>query len=84
MLDSRESTEFKKVEKAEVLNILFALVINSKASCSPDTQPLELEDGDEKQNETPTNQVEVASDLLHHLHICKSMGPDGIHLRARK
>ncbi|KFP61258.1 hypothetical protein N322_02993, partial [Cariama cristata] len=30
----------------------------------------------------PIIQAEIVSDLLHHLDICKSMGPDGIHPRV--
>ncbi|KFQ72658.1 RNA-directed DNA polymerase from mobile element jockey, partial [Phaethon lepturus] len=45
------------------------------------TQPPELEDKGGKQNEAPTIQREMVSDLLHHLDTHKSMGPDGIHPR---
>ncbi|KAK4826010.1 hypothetical protein QYF61_003783 [Mycteria americana] len=46
------------------------------------TQPPELEDRDGEQNEAPVIQWEMVSDLLHHLDIDKSMGPDGIHTRV--
>ena len=48
-------------------------------NCSWDTQPAELEDRDEEQNETPIIQGEMVSYLLHHLDTHNSMGPDGIH-----
>ncbi|KFV59125.1 hypothetical protein N328_09357, partial [Gavia stellata] len=38
--------------------------------------------GDGEQNEAPTTQGEMVSDLLHHLDTHKSMGPDGIHPRV--
>ncbi|KFP67443.1 hypothetical protein N322_10156, partial [Cariama cristata] len=38
--------------------------------------------GDGEQNEAPIIQGEMVSDLLHHLDIHKSMGPDGIHPRV--
>ncbi|KAK4830653.1 hypothetical protein QYF61_012533 [Mycteria americana] len=60
----------------------FCLVFNSKTSCSPGTQPPELEDRDGEQNEAPIIQGEMVSDLLHHLDTHKSMGPDGIHPRV--
>ena len=69
-------------EKAEVLNAAFASVFNGKTSCSWGIQPPELEDRDREQNEAPIFQGEMVSDLLHHLDIHKSMGPDGIHLRV--
>ncbi|KFQ85762.1 hypothetical protein N337_01423, partial [Phoenicopterus ruber ruber] len=40
--------------------------------------------GDEEQNEAPIIQGEIVSDLLYHLDIHKSMGPDGIHPRVMK
>ncbi|GAB0209834.1 hypothetical protein GRJ2_003449100 [Grus japonensis] len=58
--------------------------IERKTSCSPGTQPPELEDRDGEQNEAPIIQGEMASDLLHHLDTHKSMGPDGIHTRVQR
>jgi len=45
----------KDEEKAEVVNAYFVSVLNSKTSCSQDTQPAELEDRDGEQNEAPRN-----------------------------
>jgi len=68
------------VTKAEVLNAFFALVFNSKTSCSLDTQPPDLED--REQNEALIIQGEMASNLLHHLDTHKPMGTHGIHPRV--
>ncbi|KAK4811142.1 LOW QUALITY PROTEIN: hypothetical protein QYF61_019773 [Mycteria americana] len=82
LLDAGGNIVTKDEEKAEVLNAFFASVFNSKTSCSPDTQPPELEDRDGEENEAPIIQGEMVSDLLHHLDTHKSMGPDGIHPRV--
>ncbi|KAK4815791.1 hypothetical protein QYF61_007231 [Mycteria americana] len=84
LLDERGNTVTKDEEKAEVLNAFFASVFNSTANCSLGTQPLELEDRDGDQNGAPIIQGEMVSDLLHHLDIHKSMGPDEIHPRVLK
>ncbi|KAK4810452.1 hypothetical protein QYF61_004232 [Mycteria americana] len=84
LVDGGGNTVTKDEEKAEVLNAAFASVFNSRANCSLGTQPLELEDRDGDQNGAPIIQGEMVSDLLHHLDIHKSMGPDGIHLRVLK
>ncbi|KAK4806516.1 hypothetical protein QYF61_021352 [Mycteria americana] len=62
--------------------VSLASVFNSKTSCSPGTQPPELEDRDAEQNEAPIIQGEMVSDLLHHIDKHRSMGPDGIHPRV--
>ena len=36
------------------------------------------------ENNPPAIQEEIVSDLLHHIDIHKSMGPDGLHLRVLK
>ncbi|KAK4832555.1 LOW QUALITY PROTEIN: hypothetical protein QYF61_024055 [Mycteria americana] len=52
-----------------------------KSSCSLGTQPPELEDRDEEQDEAPIIQGEMRPAIpLRHTH--KSMGPDGIHPRV--
>ncbi|KAF1618604.1 UNVERIFIED_CONTAM: putative RNA-directed DNA polymerase from transposon X-element, partial [Eudyptes robustus] len=79
LLDMGGNIVTKDEEKAEILNAFFALVFNSKTSCSLGTQPLELEDRDGGQNEAPIIQGEMVSDLLRHLDTHKSMRPDGIH-----
>ncbi|KAK4827457.1 hypothetical protein QYF61_018178 [Mycteria americana] len=72
----------KDEEKAEVLNAFFASVFNSKTSCCPGTQPLELQDRDGEQNEAPIIQGEMVSDLLHHLDTHESMQLDRIYPRV--
>ena len=67
-------------EKAEVLNDCFDRVFNSKNSCSPCTQPPELEDKDGEQNEAPI--IQGVSNLIHHLDTYKSTGLYGIHPRV--
>ncbi|KAK4818760.1 hypothetical protein QYF61_018932 [Mycteria americana] len=64
------------------LNAFFALVFNSKTSCSWGTQPPELGDRDREQNEAPIIQGKMVSDLLHHVDTHRSMGLDGIHPRV--
>ncbi|GAB0203785.1 hypothetical protein GRJ2_002844100 [Grus japonensis] len=82
LLDVGGNTVTKDEEKAEVLNATFASVFSSKTSCSPGTQPPELEDRDGEQKKAPIIQGEMVSDLLHHLDTHKSMGLDGIHPRV--
>ncbi|KAK4814697.1 LOW QUALITY PROTEIN: hypothetical protein QYF61_025523 [Mycteria americana] len=81
-LDAGGNRVTKAEEQAEALNAAFASVFNSKTSCSPGTQPPELEHRDREQNEAPIIQREMVSDLLHHLDTHKSMGPGKIHPRV--
>lgn len=68
----------KVEEKVEVVST-FASVFNSKNSYSPGTLPPETEDRGGEWNKVPTIQEERVSDLLHHLDIQKTSGPDVIH-----
>lgn len=70
----------KDVEKAEVLNAFLAPVFNSQTSCSGGTQPPELQDRDNRQDEAPAILEEMVSSLLHHIDTQRSMGLGGIHL----
>lgn len=69
----------KDRKKADVLNDLLCL---SQTSCSPGTQPLELEERVGEQREASTIPGEMVSDLLHHLETHTSVGSEGIHLKA--
>ncbi|KAK4828864.1 hypothetical protein QYF61_000992 [Mycteria americana] len=84
LVDGGGNTVTKDEEKTEVVNNFFASVFNSRANCFLVTQPPKLEDRDRDQNGAPIIQGEMVSDLLHHLDIHKSMGPDEIHPRVLK
>jgi len=79
LLHARRSIATKGEKKAEVLNALFASVFNDQTGYSQGTQPPVLERREGEQNKPPIIQEEAASNLLCHLDIHKSMGPDGIH-----
>jgi len=49
----------KEEEKAEVFSAFFASVLNTKTNYSQGTQPSELEDRDENQNEVPITHEEM-------------------------
>ncbi|PKU42867.1 rna-directed dna polymerase from mobile element jockey- hypothetical protein [Limosa lapponica baueri] len=56
--------------------------MKSRTSYPQAVQPPGLEDKDGEQNNTPIIHKEVVNDLLMHLDMHKSMGPDGIHPRV--
>ena len=59
LLDVAGNIATRVEEEAEVLNAFFASVFNSKSGFPQVTQPPELEDRDEEQNEVPTVQEEM-------------------------
>ncbi|KAK4814395.1 LOW QUALITY PROTEIN: hypothetical protein QYF61_018154 [Mycteria americana] len=71
LLDMGGNIVTRDEEKSEVLNAFFASVFNSKTSCSPGTQPPEMEDRDGHHNEAPIIQGEMVSNLQDHLDIHK-------------
>ncbi|PKU43820.1 rna-directed dna polymerase from mobile element jockey-like [Limosa lapponica baueri] len=81
LLDVGGKIVTKDEGKAEVLYAFFASVFSSRVG-SLSTQIPELSDRGREQNEAPIIQEEVVRDLLQHLDINKSMGPDGIYPRV--
>ncbi|RMC18591.1 hypothetical protein DUI87_04485 [Hirundo rustica rustica] len=71
-------------EKAEVLNAFFTSVFSGKTACPQNNCPLGLVDGVREQNGPPVIQEETVRELLSHLDVNKSMGPDGIHPRVMR
>lgn len=61
------------------LRYFLASVFIGKASCSQDTQPPEVEDGDREEDEASIIQWEAVSDLLAVLNIRKFMGLNWFH-----
>lgn len=84
LLDVGWNTATKDEEKIEVPTAFFALVFNSKASCSSCTQPPELESSGGEKKEAPTLQGKMVRDLLHHLDRWKSLQPGNIHTRVMR
>ncbi|KAF4792237.1 hypothetical protein TURU_123236 [Turdus rufiventris] len=69
--------------KAEVLNAFFATVFSGKMACPQDSCPC-LVDGVREQNSPPVIQEEAVRELLSHLDVQKSIGPDGMHPRVMR
>ncbi|KAJ7425692.1 hypothetical protein WISP_22461 [Willisornis vidua] len=59
-------------------------VFNSKTGCPQDNWPLKLVHRDGDPNSPPVIQERTVGDLLSHLDLHKSMGPDGIHPRVMR
>ena len=62
----------------------FASVLNSKTGCCLSIQLLVLEDGDGEQKRLCIIHNKTFLDLLQKLDSHMSMGPDGVHSRARR
>jgi len=82
LLGVRGNIDNKDEEKAEVLNAFFDSIFNSQTGYCQDSQPPVLEDREGEQNKPPIIQQEAVNSLLCHLDAYRSMGLDGIHLRA--
>lgn len=72
----------KAEENDEVFDAISDSVFYSKTNYSWSTWPPDLEERDGEQNEAPTIQGKMVTDLLHHLDTDKAVGLDVIHPEA--
>lgn len=79
LLDAGGNICTKDEENTEIFNAFFASVFYSWISYPQGTQPPELEDRKEEQNEDPIIQVETVGNLLLHFNAHKSMRLYGTH-----
>lgn len=71
-------------EKTEVLNDSSTSAFHQKPSSPQDIQPPELEDRNREQNEAPTLQEEVVSELLCSLGVLKSKLMPSLTIRLQR
>ncbi|NWI57793.1 RTJK polymerase, partial [Calyptomena viridis] len=74
----------KNEEKVEVLNAFFASVFSGKTACPQDNSPLGLVNNVREHYCPLVIQEGAVRELLGHLDVHKSMGPDGIHPRVMR
>ncbi|RMC21953.1 hypothetical protein DUI87_02824 [Hirundo rustica rustica] len=84
LLDEAGNLVTKDEEKAEMLNAFFASVFIGRTAYPQDNCPQGLVGGARDQNGPLVIQEEAVRELLGHLDIYKSMGPDGIHPRVMR
>ncbi|RMC03500.1 hypothetical protein DUI87_20699 [Hirundo rustica rustica] len=84
LLDEAGNLVTKDEEKAEMLNAFFASVLIGRTAYPQDNCPQGLVGGARDQNGPLVIQEEAVRELLGHLDIYKSMGPDGIHPRVMR
>ncbi|RMC01138.1 hypothetical protein DUI87_22404 [Hirundo rustica rustica] len=84
LLDEAGNLVTKDEEKAEMLNAFFASVFIGRTAYPQDNCPQGLVGGARDQNGPLVIQEKAVRELLGHLDIYKSMGPDGIHPRVMR